>query len=50
VHLDLILLEDFGHWIDQGEDEGVGYCIDLERPLIKRSKASTADQGCRDLG
>jgi hypothetical protein len=50
AHLDLILLEDFGHWIDQGEDEGVGYSIDLERPLIKRSKASTADQDCRDLG
>ncbi len=50
THLDLILLEDFGHWIDQDEDDGVGYCIDLEHPLIKRSKASTAGRGCQGLG
>jgi hypothetical protein len=50
THLDLIHLEDFGHWIDQDENEGVGYCIDLERPLIKRSKASTAGRVCQGLG
>ncbi len=34
MHLDLISMEDYGHWVGQMEDEGMGFCIELSKPLL----------------
>lgn len=39
MHLDLISMEDYGHWVDQMEDEGTGYCIELSKPLLSGPSA-----------
>ena len=40
MHRDLILMEDFGQWIGQTDDRSQGYCIEMNRPVIR------VDGGC----
>ncbi len=46
MHLDLISMEDYGNWVDQMEDEGMGYCIELSQPLPLGPSAR--EEGARD--